>query len=362
MMLLGDVKKILLIQLGDIGDVVWMTPTLWAVKAACPQADLFVLLREGNGALLEADPAVCGTIEIKKYRGSLYERLREQFRFIRDFRRRRFDMVIDLRADDRGAIMARLSGAPVRVAQHYRGVPFWRNRFFTQLVKPPPRKDEASGAAEQSLRIVRELGMEAQTAVPRLWVREEVKKSAGGLLKESGIDVLSRWVSLNPFSRWSYKELPYDKWIRIIDWLWKEFHMASVIVGSEAERKKADKLADGCSGKVYNLAGRTNLAALAALQSFSSLHIGVDSAAPLIAAAVGVPTVTIYGPSDWREWAPHGKQHRVVVAEGDCVPCHRKGCDNSNVSTCLENIPTEKIEETVREALISKENRGQVLH
>src|SRR3990172_5877227 len=282
-MLFENAKKILLIQLGDIGDVVWMTPTLWALKAACPQADLFILLREENGALLEADPAVSGTIEIKKYRGSLYERLRAQSRFIRDFRRERFDMVIDLRADDRGAIMARLSGAPVRVAQHYRGLPFWRNRF----------------------------------------------------------------------SRWSYKELPYHKWIEIIDWIWEEFHIVSVIIGSEAESKKAAKLADGCSGKVYNLAGRTNLVELAALLGFSSLHIGVDSAAPHIAAAVGTPTVTIYGPSDWREWAPRGEHHRVVVAEEECVPCYRKGCDNSNVSRCLENIPVEKIEEAIREALIS---------
>lgn len=352
-MLLENVKKILLIQLGDIGDVVWMTPTLWAIKAACPQADLFILLREGNGALLEADPSVYGTIEIKKYRGSLYERLQKQSRFIMDFRRERFDMVIDLRAGDRGAIMARLSGAPVRVAQYYQGLPFWRNRFFTRLVRPCPQEKNDRGAAEQSLRIIRELGIEAQAAAPRLWVREEVKKSAGTLLREAGIDIRSRWVSLNPFSRWSYKELPYHKWIEIIDWIWKEFHLASVIVGSEAESKKAAKLTDGCSGKVYNLAGRTNLAELAALIGFSSLHIGVDSAAPHIAAAVGTPTVTIYGPSDWQEWAPRGEHHRVVVAGEECVPCYRKGCDNSNVSKCLENIMVEKIEKTIREALIS---------
>jgi len=352
-MLFENAKKILLIQLGDIGDVVWMTPTLWALKAACPQADLFVLLREENGALLEADTAVSGTIEIKKYRGSLYERLRAQSRFIRDFRRERFDMVIDLRADDRGAIMARLSGAPVRVAQHYQGLPFWRNLFFTKLVKPRPQEKNDRGAAEQSLRIVRELGIEVQAAVPRLWVHEEVKKSASILLREAGIDIPSRWVSLNPFSRWSYKELPYHKWIEIIDWIWEEFHIVSVIIGSEAESKKAAKLADGCSGKVYNLAGRTNLVELAALLGFSSLHIGVDSAAPHIAAAVGTSTVTIYGPSDWREWAPRGEHHRVVVAEEECVPCYRKGCDNSNVSRCLENMPVEKIEETIREALIS---------
>ena len=57
----------------------------------------------------------------------------------------------------------------------------------------------------------------------------------------------------------------------------------------------------------------------------SSVHVGVDSAAPHIAAAVGTPTVTIYGPTDWRDWAPVGKQHRVVVPQMDCIPCHQDG-------------------------------------
>lgn len=350
-----DAKKILLIQLGDIGDVVWTTPTIWAVKEAYPEAELSLLVRQGNGALLEADPSVDRIIEVKKYQNGFYKRLRDQLSFLVHFRGECFDMVIDLRADERGAIMARLSGAPARVAQYYAAVPFWRNRCFTLLVNPPPRGKEVRGAAEQSLRIVRELGIEAKATVPRLWIKEEVNERVFALLKEEKIDASFRWCSLNPFSRWSYKELPYHKWTGIIDWLWQEFQVASVIVGSAAERGRAAGITAACTGRVYNLAGSTSLAELAGLLSLSSLHIGVDSAAPHIAAAVGAPTVTIYGPSDWRDWAPCGEQHRVVVAEGEggCAPCHQKGCENSNVSKCLENIPVETIEQTIREAFVS---------
>ncbi len=351
-MFFPDIKNILLIQLGDIGDVVWAVPTFWAVKSAYPQARLSLLLREGSACLVEADPAVDEVIEVRKYRGRLPERWRGQFRFLRDFRSRRFDLVIDLRADERGAFMARLSGAPYRVAQYYDGLSCWRNPSFTHLVRPAERITvPAIGAAAQSLRIVWELGMAAPATVPRLWLRPEVSDRVRALLKEERIGDLSGWCSLNPFSRWSYKELACGKWVEIIDWLWDEFGMAVVIVGSAAERKKAAELAAACTGQVFNLAGRTSLVELAGVLSLSRLHIGVDSAAPHIAAAVGTATVTVYGPSDWRDWAPRGEQHRVIAAEGACVPCHRQGCDNSHVSKCLENLAPERMKNTLREVL-----------
>ena len=97
-----------------------------------------------------------------------------------------------------------------------------------------------------------------------------------------------------------------------------------------------DDLIRQCRARAVNLAGQTTLAELAAVLSQSRLHIGVDSAAPHIAAAVGVPTVTIYGPSSWFDWSPVGDSHRVVLPNMDCVPCHQKGCDGSGRSRCLE--------------------------
>jgi heptosyltransferase-3 len=158
-------------------------------------------------------------------------------------------------------------------------------------------------------------------------------------------------VTLNPFSRWSYKEWAPEKWVRIIDWLGKEISIAAVIVGAPSERVRADELGRSCAGKVYNLTGRTTLAELAGVLKQSRLHIGVDSAAPHIAAAVGTPTVTLYGPSDWRYWAPPGERNRVVVPEMACAPCHLKGCEGSGISRCLDTLPVERVRAVIREAL-----------
>ncbi len=337
-----DIRSILLIQLGDIGDVVWATPTFRAVKRAYPQANVSVLLRESFGSLLEADPNIHKIFEVKRYRGNLLEKAIKQLSFIRDLRRERFDMVFDLRSDDRGAYMALLSGTRIRAALFYRGLK-WRNFLFTHLADPPVPKKRIYGAAEQSLRVVREFGIDTENTIPKLRVSEKVKERVGQLLDHDGITAVNRWITLNPFSRWQYKEWGYEKWVQIVDWLWEEYGISTVIVGAPEEKEKSIDIADNCKEKIFNLTDKTTLDELAGVLSLSALHLGVDSAAPHIAAAVSTPTITIYGPSDWRDWAPQGKKHSVVFPDCDCTPCHQKGCDGSGISKCLEELTVDKV-------------------
>ncbi|TSA11180.1 MAG: putative lipopolysaccharide heptosyltransferase III [Deltaproteobacteria bacterium] len=346
------IKNILIIQLGDIGDVVWVTPTLRAAKEKYPNAKVSILVWEGFGTLLEEDPSLHKIFEVRRYKGSFFRKAIEQIRFIRGLRKEQFDLVFDLRAGDRGAIMAYITGAPVRVSMFYCEVPFWRNMLFTHVVDPPLPTKKTLGAAEQSLRIVREFGIDTKNIVPKLWVSENVKEQVRQLLDRQNIlNVNQRWITLNPFSRWQYKEWSYDKWVQVIDWIWDRHGFPAVIVGSPEEKNKALELVKKCRGKVFNLAGQTTLSELAGVLALSFLHIGVDSAAPHIAAAVGIPTITIYGPSDWRDWAPPGDNHRVVTPDDDCVPCHQKGCDSTGWSKCLQNLGTDKVQRAIQEMM-----------
>jgi predicted lipopolysaccharide heptosyltransferase III len=355
-----QIRNVLVIQLGDIGDVVWATPTLWAIKESHPQANVSVLLREGFGCLLEADPSIHKIFEVKNTRGNLLANITDQLQLIKKLRQEKFDLVFDLRSGDRGAIMALLTGAAIRGSLHYTAVPFWRNRLFTHLlVGLSTPKERILGAAEQSLRIVRGFGITGKTTVPKLWVSDQVMMKVQKVLAECNMkpvasDPSYRWITVNPFSRWPYKEWADDKWVSIINWLWNEFHIAAAIVGSKGEAARAGELVKKCNGTVYNLAGKTTLAELAGILSMSSFHLGVDSAAPHIAAAVGTPTLTIFGPSDWRDWAPVGDKHRVVVSGMDCVPCYKKGCDGSERSRCLETLEVKTVRDTVREMLEKK--------
>ncbi|MFZ5994753.1 MAG: glycosyltransferase family 9 protein [Thermodesulfobacteriota bacterium] len=354
-----DTENILIIQLGDIGDVVWVTPTLWAVKEKYPAANVSILVWEGFGTLLAEDPSLHKIFEVRRYKGSFFKKAIEQIRFIRGLRKEHFDLVFDLRAGDRGAIMAYITGAPIRVSMLYRNVPFWRNMLFTHVVDPPAPPEKILGAAEQSLRIVREFGINTENTIPKLWVSGNVKEQVRQLLDRQNIlNLNQRWITLNPFSRWQYKEWGYDKWVQIMDWMWDKYELSTVIVGSPEERDNASELAKNCRGRVFNLAGQTTLGELAGVLALSFLHVGVDSAAPHIAAAVGTPTITIYGPSDWKDWAPPGDNHRVVIPNNACVPCHKKGCDSTGWSKCLQNLETDKVQRAIQEMMETQAQRN----
>ncbi|MFA5285247.1 MAG: glycosyltransferase family 9 protein [Smithellaceae bacterium] len=347
----GSVRKVLLIQLGDIGDVVWTTPSIRAVKNSLPGSKVSVMVKDGFGGLLEVDPSIESIFEVKSYHGNLFHQATGQLSFIRELRAQHFDLVVDLRLGDRGAFMSFASGAPIRVTFYQSwGLPRWRWFFFTHGVVPGPSV-YTRGATDQSLRILREIGIDTKDIIPKLWVSDTVKKRVQEILTGEKMDRYNRWITINPYSRWTYKEWSDPKWIDIIQWLWKEFAMPTIVIGSPDENSKVEALIRQCTTPAFNFAGKTTLAELAGLLKLSHLHIGVDSAGPHIAAATGTPTVTIYGPSSWQDWAPVGEQHRVVLPDMDCVPCKKKGCNHSGRSLCLKALSTDSVKSVISEIM-----------
>ena len=110
-------------------------------------------------------------------------------------------------------------------------------------------------------------------------------------------------------------------------------------------------ITDGREGHAINLAGKTTLGELAAVISASSLHLGVDSAAPHMASALGIPTVTIHGPSNWKAWRIVDDTHKVVASTMECVPCNRRGCDDTEISICLNSLEADAVIEVIRQTL-----------
>ena len=124
--------------------------------------------------------------------------------------------------------------------------------------------------------------------------------------------------------------------------------MSIIITGSLDERERADEIIKKCQRNTYNLAGKTSIGTLAAVFKRCRLFIGVDSAGVHIAAAVGLPTVCIFGPSSYIDWAPRGKQHCAVRKDLPCVPCQDKGCQGSEISRCLEELTFEEVRAVVK--------------
>lgn len=347
----APLRNILVIQLGDIGDVVLATASFRALKDRLPDARVQALVRKGCGSLLEADPNLAGVFESHRGGGKLSDVARENVALARSLRAERFDLVIDLRTGDRSAILALLARGTEKVAFAGDGS-FWRRFVFTRLfdrleVAPPP----AHPGADQSLRMLRAAGFDVGDFHPKLHVPCETDAKAVRILSAAGVPPGTRFVTINPFSRWKYKEWGYDRWAEVIARLGERHEIPSVLIGSEEESGEAAGIIRKAGGKGRSITGKTSLGELAAVLRRSTLHLGVDSAAPHMASALGTPTLTIFGPSDWRAWVLPDDLHRVVSPEMPCVPCNMEGCDRKGRSVCLEELPAEMVLRAAGEVL-----------
>jgi heptosyltransferase-3 len=337
----GTPRSILLVQLGDIGDVVLSTSCIRALRENYPQARIVVAVWDKAAELLEDCPWLDQVIAVTKSSRSIWEELRVQIDFFRRLRSLHCDLAIDLRTGTRGAIMAFLSGASQRIGFYAEDGKLWRNRLFTSLLKREYTPDQH--VVDYLLCLLETFGITTKQRIPELVVAVEKQEKIRVLFEEATIFLDKKIVAVQPFSLWQYKEWGKEKYVALIQWLVAEYGVVVIVTGSAAEKDRAEEIVRGCGAGCYNFAGKTSIATYAALLQKCRVFIGVDSAGLHIAAAVGTPTVGIFGPSSPVSWAPMGGQHLVVQKKMPCVPCRQKGCDNGEKSRCLDELSLEEV-------------------
>jgi lipopolysaccharide heptosyltransferase II len=342
-----DIRNILLIQLGDIGDVVLTFPCLRALREHFPQAAIIIAVMEKAKELIEDCPWVSGVITINKEKRSLFQEISYQGSFFSEVRKYHFDLAIDMRRGTRGAILGYLSGARQRIGFYSYKKGLFRNSLFSHLAVPV--KKPGQHMTEYYLSLLEEYHLDTEKIRPELYISHEKQQRATALFREEEIPLGRPIVALQPFSLWQRKEWGIKKYGQLINWIRSAYGFPVIITGSARERGRAEEIVAVCGGNAFNLAGKTSLSILGAVIKRCGLLIGVDSAGIHIAAAVGTPTVSIFGPTLFSSWAPRGEQHRIVHKDLPCVPCDKKGCNGSGVSLCLEELTVEEVQHVVRE-------------
>ncbi|MFC1488659.1 glycosyltransferase family 9 protein [Thermodesulfobacteriota bacterium] len=342
----NDIRNILLIQLGDIGDVVLSLPTIRALRENFPQANLIVAVMEKAGGLVEKCPWVRGVIAIKKNRWKWYKEITYQKAFFSHLRKYRFDMAVDLRTGTRGAILAFLSGARLRIGYYTNSEKPWRNRMFTHLHKPEPRPGWHLTEFYQG--ILRDFNVSTEKIWPEIRISVERQQSAEAFFRKENIPLDRPIIAVQPFSLWKYKEWSIAKYIELISRITTEYKLTVILTGSSDEQRRAEEIAKKCGQDVFNLAGKTSIGMLSAVLKMCDLFVGGDSAGVHISAAVGIPTVSIFGPTAAFAWAPRGEKHSVIQKELPCVPCNLKGCDGKGISQCLEELTVDEVVPAVK--------------
>jgi len=328
-------RRILIIKPSAIGDVVHALPVLNLLRRKWPTAHVSWLVTPACAGLLHRHPMLDEVIRFeRKELGKGWRSPRaaaDLVRFTRDLGRRKFDLVIDLQGLFRSGWLAFATGAPYRVGPASAREGAWL--FYTHRV---PTGTPEQHAIERYLTIAQAVGCERSPVEFPFAVDDADRDYVARLTP-------ARYAVLMPGANWLTKQWPVERFAALVGPLRERFGLDSVVAGGPDTADLAEKIPTAA-----NLAGRTNLRQLVALLERAELVVANDSGPMHIAAALGRPLVTPFGPTNPMRTGPYRRMDSVLRVEIPCSPCYSRRC--SHIS-CLRWIETDPVLELAREQM-----------
>ncbi len=313
--------RILIVRLSAIGDVIHGVPVLSALREAQPEAFLGWVVEGRAGDLLDGHPALDALVRVR--RGWL-KSPREIWRLYRRLHELRFDIAIDLQCLTKSAIAAWLSGARRRIGKAGSDGRELSRLFNNELV--PCR---GGHVIEHYLELLKPLGIEAPAVRFNLPERVDEARTIERYMRASGL-ATGRFVVLNPGAGWPSKVWPAERYGELARHLAAAHGLPSVAVwGVPNERPLAERIV-AASGSHAQLAPATSMTELAALCRRAALFVGSDTGPMHLAVAVGVPTISMHGPSQADWCGAYGLENiRLQVRYEDGSAVERRRADDS---------------------------------
>jgi len=309
-------------------------PTLEALRTLYPTGNLTWLVESAFAPVLENHPALNEVWQAPRLRpGRLFlgDNPALLSALIRRLWQNRFDLVIDLQGLLKSAVWVSLARSPRKL-----GYDRTREGSYRVLTERVPPFDPEAHAVLRYLNLAHYLG--APENPPRFRLGLGAETEVSHLLPE---DRGRGLVVLHPGTRWPSKLWPAKSWAGLASWLSRGRGFRVALTGSPADRDLAAKILAQMREPALDLTGRTSLAELAAMLRRAAFVVTTDTGAMHLAAALGVRTVALFGPTaPWRT-GPFGAGHEVVRLDLECSPCFKRRCPDPR---CLAELGLETVQ------------------
>jgi len=372
-----DFRKILLIKLSAVGDVVHTIPVLNKLRRRYPAAQLDWLVTPAIAELLRQHPAITNVIEFEREAWSKPWRLAPFASYARlaaKLRSSAYDLVVDMHGQFRTAALTIAAGAPARIGFDRPRRSVWNasSRKFPEQARKHAWQGAREGswlaythhiavptldlhAVDRYLNVGSILGLDPEPADFFFPIAEPASSRVDALLSAHGVDRADIAV-MAPGTVWETKHWGSDKFAAVArHFLSKDF--AVILIGSQRERGVCEEVAALAPGAV-DLAGMTGLSELAALIRRSTISITNDSGPMHLAVALDRPVVSIFGPTD-RIWiGPYQRANAVLQANLACSPCYLrklKHCHHDHA--CMRSISAQAVVERAERILSATQTR-----
>ncbi|MFI5272855.1 MAG: glycosyltransferase family 9 protein [Ktedonobacterales bacterium] len=342
-----DPGHILVSLLLPIGDTLFATPAIAALRSRFPLARLSVLVSHSNAGILQDNPAIDALVVVDEP-GPEHKVMRFA-RGLSELRAARPDLIINFSAV--GALVLRVAGL-YRKPLHIEMPLLW------WLLGTSSESYRSRHAIDHYLRAVApvlDAPLSEEERQPRLYLTARDRTGARRLLRKWELSPADLLITMhvagdgfNGRKRWAPQ-----RFASVANALVQRFNAHVLLIGGKADVALCEQVAALMPKNARVVAGQTSLKQTAALIEMSALLIGNDSCPLHMAAAVGTPSVGIYGPSNWEQFRPIGRRNyrnRIVHSTLPCSPCfHFIGSDAPWVPNtcysfaCLKSIAPEQV-------------------
>ncbi|MGZ4961137.1 MAG: lipopolysaccharide heptosyltransferase II [Limisphaerales bacterium] len=331
--------KILILKPSSLGDVIQALPVLRLLKRHQPKSEIYWWLDANLVPLLDGDPDLAGIFPFQRKRWASAHRWPEIATSIRTMRAMKFDYAIDLQGLARSALFAWLSNADVLIGlDNPREGGREGARAFYDLT--PPRCAPGTHAVDRYAAVLPLLN------VPIAWDFEWLPRRAtvAAAVQSKWPIANEQWVLLVPGARWENKLWPVEHFAATVKLLAKDTNLKFAVLGSGDDKQLGKTISSAVPGRVLDLTGQTSLHEMIEWLRLSRLVIANDTGPMHIAAALGKPTIALFGPTDPKSAGPFRQLDKVLQSDSpSCIPCLKGRCSYPERIACLKAITPELV-------------------
>jgi heptosyltransferase-2 len=312
-------------------------PAIRAIREHFPHAAITVLAKPWVAALYEGEQAIASVVPLDAG--------------LRHLRSQRFDLGVLLPNSLRSALEMRLAGAKRLVGYARDG----RSLLLSDAIPVPLKGEIPPHESYYYLELLRRAGLLgteppllSSHAITQIRLDQKAQKRDRGQVLFDRLGVRLPVIGVSPGAAYgSAKRWLPERFSEAARELASEMNASVVVFGSPAEKEMCEEVAVAASGR--NLAGQTSLREFIDMTAACSLFLTNDSGAMHIASALGVPSVTVFGPTNEIATGPLGELARIVREPVDCAPCMLRECPIDH--RCMTRVTAEHVVEAARGVL-----------
>jgi lipopolysaccharide heptosyltransferase I len=339
---MNNFKAIAIIRLSALGDIIHAFPVANILRRQCPASQIswivdarYQQILEGYGDINEIIPVNAqGWKRGTKKARPLFIDIKNLFSTLP---KRRFSLSLDLQGLIKSGIFSLMTRAEKKVGFDRTHCREPLNAFFNNTHVVP--REEDVHIIDKNLRFLEELGINTEGWKWQIPVKQHHEEQTKDFLAQLKTGASSSLIGINPGAGWETKRWGSKRYALLADRLIEHQGAKVIWTWGPGEEALVEEIQQKMKAESY-IAPPTRVLELAALIRRLDLFIGGDTGPLHLAVALGIPTVSIFGPTDPKRNGPYGPGHRILYNELDCSGCHKRTCNNFH---CLDLITPDMV-------------------